>query len=73
LSRRVLPALTGAVGSAVDRAAAGGRRPIAVCLGGVDVVAVEPLRAAGRVTVAPGGLRWLADRRADQDAAPSSR
>ncbi len=66
LAGRVLPALSAAVRLAADRAAmAGGDPPIAVCLGGIDVLAAEPLRAAGRVIVAPGGLRWLADLRAD--------
>lgn len=37
--------------------------PVVVCLGGIDIVAAEPLRRAGRVVVAPGGLRWLADHR----------
>ncbi|MCI0581391.1 MAG: glycosyltransferase [Chloroflexi bacterium] len=64
LARRVLPALTAAVASAADRAAAGGAAPVVICLGGIDIVAAEPLRAAGRVIVAPGGLRWLGDRRA---------
>jgi glycosyltransferase involved in cell wall biosynthesis len=66
LAGHVLPALGAAVALAADRAAmAGGDPPIAVCLGGVDVLAVERLRAAGRVIVAPGGLRWLSDLRAE--------
>ena len=45
--------------------------PVVVCLGGLDHLAVEPLVAAGRAVVAPGGLRWLADRRAtDQPETP---
>jgi glycogen(starch) synthase len=64
LAGRVLPALTAAIATAVDRAAGDGVPPIVVCLGGIDVVAVEPLRVAGRVVVAPGGARWLADRHA---------
>jgi len=68
LAGRVLPALTAAVATAVatavDRAPGSGAPPIVVCLGGIDIVAVEPLRVAGRVVVAPGGARWLADRRA---------
>jgi len=73
LAGRVLPALAAAVASAVARAGAGAPVPIAVCLGGIDLVALEPLRADGRIVVAPGGLRWLADRRAAQEAGPSSR
>jgi glycogen(starch) synthase len=64
LAGRVLPALTAAVETAADRAGGGGVPPIVVCLGGIDVVAVEPLRVAGRVVVAPGGARWQADRHA---------
>jgi hypothetical protein len=64
LAGRVLPALTAAVATAVDRGRGEGAPPIVVCLGGIDVLAVEPLRVAGRVVVAPGGARWLADRHA---------
>ena len=55
----VLRSMTAAVADGCDRSAS--PTPIVVCLGGIDVVAVEPLRDAGRVIVAPGGLRWLAD------------
>jgi hypothetical protein len=51
--------MTAAVADGCDRSAS--PTPIVVCLGGIDVVAVEPLRDAGRAIVAPGGLRWLAD------------
>ena len=62
---------TGAVLGATRRAAAEAAaqcppseqapRPLAVCLGGLDALAVEPLVAAGILRAAPGGLRWLAD------------
>ena len=64
LAGRVLPALTAAVATAVDRVPGEGVPPIVICLGGIDIVAVEPLLVAGRVVVAPGGARWLADRHA---------
>lgn len=63
LARQVLPALAAAVAAAADRAGPDASTPIVVCLGGIDIVAVEPLRLSGRVAVAPGGLRWLADHR----------
>jgi hypothetical protein len=73
LAVRVLPALTAAIAQAAERASSGGPVPLVVCLGGIDVLAAEPLRIAGRVAVAPGGARWLADRREAQAAASSSR
>ena len=73
LARRVLPVLTETVAEAAARGAARRAVPIVVCLGGVDVVAVEPLRIAGRVVVAPGGARWLADRQDGQAVRASSR
>lgn len=61
LVARVMPALSAAIATAA--ALASGPAPLVVCLGGIDVVAAGPLRAAGRIVVAPGGLRWLGDRR----------
>jgi glycosyltransferase involved in cell wall biosynthesis len=69
--RRHEGAVLAAVRTAVTAAAAeitasrpGGSPPVAVCLGGLDAAAVEPLVAAGVVHPAPGGLRWLLDSRA---------
>ena len=59
---RVMPPLSAAIAEAAALAAES--VPLVTCLGGIDVIAAEPLRAAGRISVAPGGLRWLGDRRA---------
>jgi glycosyltransferase involved in cell wall biosynthesis len=64
LLARGLPALTATVETAVDRARADGTadEPVTVvCVGGLDVVATAPLARQGRVRIAPGGPRWLAD------------
>ena len=69
---RILPALALLVEASLEKARTGGSpsvRPLVVCLGGIDVLAVEPFRAAGRVVVAPGGARWLGDWRAAEAAA----
>ena len=58
---RVFPTLTAAIAEAVSRS--GTPRPFVVCLAGIDVVAAEPLRTSGTIVIAPGGLRWLGDRR----------
>lgn len=80
LLARTLPALTGAVAAAIDRAgkAHGDGSVTLVCLGGIDLVAAAPLVSAS-VDIAPGGLRWLGDLRAAegeregrQPAEPSS-
>ena len=70
---RIQPALASLVEASVETARTGGSpsgRPLVVCLGGIDVLAVEPFRAAGQVVVAPGGARWLGDWRAAEAAAP---
>jgi hypothetical protein len=66
LVRRVLPVLSAAIEEATTLASGSSRLVVTlvVCLGGVDVVAAERLRASGRIVIAPGGLRWLGDRRA---------
>jgi hypothetical protein len=66
LVRRVIPALSAAIEEGVGRASgsATAGAALVVCLGGIDVVAAERLRGSARVVVAPGGLRWLGDRRA---------
>jgi glycogen(starch) synthase len=38
-------------------------RPELVCVDGVDYLAAEPMIAGGEADLAPGGLRWLGDRR----------
>lgn len=75
LTRRVLPALTRAIERTLARGEAPsvGRLPVIICLGGIDIVAAEPLRRSGRIVIAPGGARWLGDRRAVQAEAASSR
>jgi glycosyltransferase involved in cell wall biosynthesis len=48
------------------------RAPVLVCISGIDYLAAMPLFADRRAEPAPGGLRWLADRRVadlrDQEA-----
>lgn len=75
LTRRVLPVLTRTIEQALERGDAriAGRPPVVICLGGIDIVAAEPLRRTGRIVIAPGGARWLGDRRAVQAEAASSR
>ena len=46
-----------------------GDRPLLVCLSGVDHLVAAPFIADGRAIAAPGGLRWLADARANGQAA----
>ena len=49
--------------------------PPLVCLGGLDHLVAAPFIASGRAVPAPGGLGWLADRRAADQAmaaAPAS-
>jgi hypothetical protein len=45
---------------------------VLVCISGIDYLAAMPLFADRRAEPAPGGLRWLADRRVadlrDQEA-----
>ena len=69
---RILPALSVTLEASLNLAPTGvppASRPLVVCLGGIDVMAVEPFRAAGRVVVAPGGARWLGDWRAAEASA----
>ena len=51
--------------AAIEDATASGGRPVVVCLSGLDHLVAAPFVAAGAATAAPGGLRWLADVRAD--------
>ena len=62
LSRTLAPSLAGG---------ADDERPLLVCLSGVDHLVAAPFIADGRAIAAPGGLRWLADERASDQAGAS--
>ena len=61
----LLGSLRDTLRAAIEDATASGGRPLVVCLSGLDHLVAAPFVAAGAVTAAPGGLRWLADVRAD--------
>ncbi len=65
LRATVLPVLAGAVEEAIAgrRSAGASGTPVILCLGGVDVAAALPVVEAGWAMLAPGGVRWLGDRR----------
>jgi len=68
---RLLADLGVALEAAVAEAEMDGM-PLLVCLSGLDHLVAAPFAAAGRVIVAPGGLRWLADARAAAQASGSA-
>ena len=59
--------------AAVLPPSAGPDAPLVVCLGGIDHLVAAPFVAAGRAVPAPGGLRWLADARAQTASAADQR
>ncbi len=68
LAERVLADLRSALAAELPdpdgSAGPGGEPPLLVCLTGIDHLVAAPFVSSGRATIAPGGLRWLADVRA---------
>ena len=60
--RRVIETARAAAGGNPDAAGAGAGLPDLLCIDGYDVLAAEPAIDSGVARLAPGGVRWLADR-----------